>query len=90
MKDNTDKDAGDVLTIGELAKYLKMSASYVYKNLDKLPHKKIGTMVRFYRPSVDVWLSHHPVDTRESDIENASTRIFHGHTRKKKVATVLG
>jgi len=62
MTNKTDVEAGNVLRVGELSKYLKMSASFVYKNLDKIPHKRIGSEIRFYKPSIDRWLEHHPIE----------------------------
>jgi len=62
LSDNTAVDTGEVMRVGTLAKYLKMSASFVYKNLDKIPHKRIGSEIRFYKPSIDRWLEHHPIE----------------------------
>lgn len=61
----------EVLTLEELAEYLKLSKSTVYKLVgeDKIPGQKIGKRWRFSRAAIDEWLrgriSH---DTRSTDI----------------------
>ena len=47
-----------VLTIAELAKYLKISRSTLYKLAQegKLPAQKVGRHWRFHREAVDEWL----------------------------------
>ncbi|MFZ1978101.1 MAG: excisionase family DNA-binding protein [Bacteroidota bacterium] len=47
----------DVLTVEEAAAHMKVSKSYIYKNLHLIPHKRIGGNIRFYKPTVDAWLS---------------------------------
>lgn len=50
-----------VLTIDELAKYLKISRSTLYKLAQegKLPSQKVGRHWRFHRAAVDRWLMEH-------------------------------
>ncbi len=48
-----------VMTIVELAKYLKISRSTLYKLAQegKLPAQKVGRHWRFHRDAVDAWLN---------------------------------
>ncbi len=59
MRDQPDARFGDVLTIDELAVYLKISRSTLYKlaREGKLPGKKVGRHWRFQRQAVDRWLT---------------------------------
>ncbi len=47
-----------VLTIDELATYLKISKSTLYKLVqeDKIPGQKVGKHWRFRRKTIDEWL----------------------------------
>ncbi len=49
---------GAVMTIDDLAKYLKISRSTLYKLAQegKLPAQKVGRHWRFHREAVDAWL----------------------------------
>lgn len=51
-----------VLTISELATYLKISKSTLYKLAQegKLPGKKVGQHWRFHREVIDGWLADRP------------------------------
>lgn len=53
---------GGVLTISELAEYLKISRSTLYKLAQegKVPGQKIGKHWRFHREAIDSWLKVHP------------------------------
>ena len=48
----------DVLTIDELATYLKVSKSTLYKLVQegKIPGQKVGKHWRFRRETIDAWL----------------------------------
>lgn len=48
-----------VMTIGDLAKYLKLSISTLYKLCaeGKVPGQKVGRHWRFHRAVIDAWLS---------------------------------
>lgn len=48
-----------VLTIDELAAYLKVAKSTLYKLAQegKVPGQKVGRHWRFHRETVDLWLS---------------------------------
>lgn len=50
---------GGVLTISELAEYLKISQSTLYKLAQegKVPGQKVGKHWRFLRDSIDSWLN---------------------------------
>ncbi|OGP84696.1 MAG: DNA-binding protein [Deltaproteobacteria bacterium RBG_16_58_17] len=49
---------GDVLTIEELATYLKISKSSLYKIVreGKIPAQKVGRHWRFRKGAIDLWL----------------------------------
>jgi len=52
------KSIGDVLTIEELAIYLKVPKSTLYKlaREGKIPSQKIGRHWRFQKRSIELWL----------------------------------
>jgi len=49
-----------VMTIADLAKYLKLSTSTLYKLCaeGKVPGQKVGRHWRFHRAVIDQWLGH--------------------------------
>ena len=49
----------DVLTIGQLADYLQISKSTIYKLVQggRLPGQKAGRQWRFHRLAIDGWLA---------------------------------
>ena len=49
----------DVMTIDELAAYLQLSKSTLYKLAQegKVPGQKVGKHWRFHRQTIDSWLS---------------------------------
>jgi len=53
-----DEKLGDVLTIGELAAYLKIPKSTLYKLVreGRVPCQKIGRHWRFRKEAIDRWL----------------------------------
>jgi len=53
-----DEKPGDVLTIGELAAYLKIPKSTLYKLVreGRVPCQKIGRHWRFRKEAIDRWL----------------------------------
>ena len=53
----------DIMTIDELAEYLKISKSTLYKLAvdGKLPGQKIGKRWRFHKNAIDEWLRTMPV-----------------------------
>ncbi len=52
----------DIMTMDELAAYLKISKSTLYKLAtdNKLPGQKIGKRWRFHKDAVDQWLKTQP------------------------------
>jgi len=52
------KSVDEVLTIGELSRYLKISKSTLYKLAQEgsLPGQKVGKHWRFRKEAIDVWL----------------------------------
>lgn len=59
-------DYDEVLTIDELATYLKVSKSTLYKLAQegKLPGQKIGKHWRFLRSTIDQWLANQSQNKR--------------------------
>jgi len=54
--------SGDVLTIDELAVYLKVPKSTLYKLVREgsVPCQKVGKHWRFHRDAIDAWLKQQP------------------------------
>lgn len=52
----------EVFKIGELAEYLKVSKSTLYKLVEagRLPGQKVGKHWRFHKDVVDAWLKERP------------------------------
>ncbi len=52
----------EVMTIEELADYLKISKSTLYKLVQDggMPGQKVGKRWRFHKDSIDEWLKGHP------------------------------
>lgn len=65
---------GDVLTIEELAAYLKIPKSTLYKLVreGKIPSQKIGRHWRFRKKAIDRWLDDLPA---ASDAVQPGTRL---------------
>jgi excisionase family DNA binding protein len=57
----------EILTMDELAAYLKISKSTLYKLAveDKLPGQKIGKRWRFHKDAVDRWVQYGPEPGRQ-------------------------
>lgn len=47
--------SNDVMTVEELANYLKVSTGWVYQNKNQIPHTDIGGY-KFYKASIKKWL----------------------------------
>ena len=60
----TQEQPGDVLTIEELAAYLKIPKSTLYKIVreGKIPTQKIGSHWRFRKVAIDHWLDETPAN----------------------------
>ena len=52
----------DIMTMDELADYLKISKSTLYKLAtdNKLPGTKIGKRWRFHKDAIDRWVQNYP------------------------------
>jgi excisionase family DNA binding protein len=55
-------EPAEVMSIEELAKYLKISTSTLYKLAQEggLPGQKVGRRWRFHKGAIDDWLRQHP------------------------------
>ena len=55
----------EVMSIDELAEYLKISRSTLYKLAQEggLPGQKVGRRWRFHKGAIDDWLRQHPERT---------------------------
>jgi excisionase family DNA binding protein len=62
-----------ILTMDELAAYLKLSKSTLYKLAveDKLPGQKIGKRWRFHKDAIDAWVTHGLCDQARKPGSNA-------------------
>ncbi len=56
LSDKKAKDGDVIFTVETLAKYLDMGKSWVYDNVRKIPHFKVGRFPRFRKKDVDKWL----------------------------------
>jgi excisionase family DNA binding protein len=58
---------GSVMTIDDLAMYLKLSTSTLYKLCaeGKVPGQKVGRHWRFHKDVIDQWLGKHPSRERK-------------------------
>ena len=63
---------GEILTMDELAAYLKLSKSTLYKLAvdGKLPGQKIGKRWRFHKDAIDAWVTH-GLEDRPADSHKA-------------------
>ena len=54
------KQAPDVMTLNEVAEYLRIPRSTVYKLVQegRIPGQKVGRQWRFHRAVVEKWLGH--------------------------------
>ena len=59
-----DEAPGDILTIGELADYLRISRSTLYKLAQegRAPYRKVGRHWRLRKQAIDRWLEHGGAD----------------------------
>jgi len=47
----------EIMTVNELARYLRLSTDQIYEIIDQLPRFQIGYEYRFKRESIDQWIS---------------------------------
>ena len=66
------KDTGEVLTIEEMARYLKIPRSTLYKLAQegKIPCQKVGRHWRFRKEAIDRWLD----ETRANKFDRGGDR----------------
>jgi excisionase family DNA binding protein len=66
-----DEAPGDVLTIDELADYLRISRSTLYKLAQegRIPCQKVGRHWRFRKQAIDRWLEHGGTDGGNAEEE---------------------
>ena len=85
-------DSGDVMTIGELAEYLKASKSTSHELAQEgsLPGQKSGKRWRFHRDVIDRWLTSHPPRRQFRRYHRLSTFARVTSTRGTSSATVTG
>ncbi len=67
-----EEKPGEVLTIEELAAYLKISKSTLYKIVreGKIPSQKVGRHWRFRKKAIDHWLD----ETRANEPDSRGDR----------------
>ena len=58
VKDSTPNNSEALMTVRDVAKYLKVSPATVYKRVKekKIPCHRIGRLWRFRREEIDEWL----------------------------------
>lgn len=63
-----EHEPDSVMTIEDLARYLKLSKSTLYKLAvqGKLPGQKVGRHWRFRKESIDAWLDANSQDKRKA------------------------
>ncbi len=68
----------EIMTIEELAVYLKISKSSMYKLCQegKIPGNKVGRHWRFQREVIDRWLSEHSVKSDQSSVSMKDLRTI--------------
>ncbi len=56
------KQHDEIMTIEQLAEYLKISTSTLYKQVQdgRLPGQKVGKRWRFHKEAIDEWSKQHP------------------------------
>jgi len=61
----------EIMSMDELAEYLKISKSTLYKLAqdDKLPGTKIGKRWRFHKDAVDAWVKRDPGQSKDQRTE---------------------
>lgn len=69
-----DNDQSEIMTIAEVAEFLKIPTSSVYKLAQegKIPSQKVGRHWRFHRPTLVGWVSQ---GLKLNDKENHSDKL---------------
>jgi excisionase family DNA binding protein len=57
IKNTNDSVDNDPMTVEEVAKYLKVTKSFVYEKIHKkeIPFYKVGRLPRFSKKHIDLW-----------------------------------
>jgi excisionase family DNA binding protein len=78
-----NEEPGAVLTIEELAAYLKIPKSTLYKLVreGKIPAQKIGRHWRFRKAAIDHWLEDLPAETGAAQAETRTSEPGSGGDR---------
>ena len=63
--------SGEIMTMDELAAYLRISKSTLYKLAveNKLPGQKIGKRWRFHKEAIDEWVKQGPGQPKDQRTE---------------------
>lgn len=66
------KEDGELLTVSEVAKLLKVPLSWVYERCregasNRLPHLKLGKYLRFSKTELFEYMENHHRDSRDPD-----------------------
>jgi len=65
------RDFGPVLTVEELARYLRVPVGDVYEQLEELPAFEFAGEVRFLRASIDNWIREREKRFRRQMVESS-------------------
>lgn len=66
---------GEIMTIEELARYLRINVDKVYDMIDQIPRFQIGYEFRFVRESIDRWIISMQKDSEEQGSSYPNWRI---------------
>ena len=57
-----------LIDVDEATHLLSLSKSYIYREVKagRIPHKKIGSCIRFRVSELNTWIDNHDPDTQES------------------------
>jgi len=64
----------EIMTLDEVARYLRVDADTVWNMLDELPHFQIGYELRFKKSSIDEW-----IHAKENRLEFVDAQWFSGN-----------
>jgi excisionase family DNA binding protein len=58
---------GEIMTVDELARYLRISVDKVFEMIDQIPRFSVGYEIRFVRESIDQWIRSLEKDPYQKD-----------------------
>jgi excisionase family DNA binding protein len=70
----TSANLHEIMTLDEVASYLRVDADTIWNMLDELPHFQIGYDLRFKKSSIDEW-----INAKENRLEFADEQWFSGN-----------